>query len=64
MLRKGSTVRDRPTRAIGWVRHVTRIPPGCDLFGDPLPAHRRYIVEFEDGRWANNRTTADLEPVA
>lgn len=62
MLREGTTVIDRPTHAVGRIQHVERVPRTRDLFGHPIPAHRRYVVEFHDGRWANDRRAEDLAP--
>lgn len=52
MFRPGAVILDRPTRAVATIRHVERVPGCCDLFGFPISPHRRYILAFEDGRYA------------
>lgn len=63
MYRVGEMVIDRPTKGVARIQHVARVPKRHDIFGDPLPGHRRYTLVFDDGRWANDRTASDLEPV-
>lgn len=63
MVQKGAAVLDRPTREVGRVVHVVRVPRTRDLFGQQLAAHRRYVVVFSDGRWADARYDDDLEPL-
>lgn len=61
----GATVFDRRTRATAVVRYIEHVPPTRDLFGLPIPAHRRFIIEYVDTRqWANDRLEADLVPLA
>jgi hypothetical protein len=58
----GAEVVDRRVRERAVVRCVTLVPPQHDLFGRVIPAHTRYVVVFDDGRWANDRTERDLKP--
>lgn len=62
-VRVGAAVLDRPTREVGRVAHVEYVPRRLDLFGQPLKAHRRYVVVFRDGRWCNDRRRDDLAPI-
>lgn len=62
MFRRGERVVDTKVRAPAVVAAVERVPQTRDLFGERIPACRRYIVVFDDGRWQNNRTDADLVP--
>jgi hypothetical protein len=48
----GAVILDRPTRSAATIRHVERVPDCRDLFGQSLPEHRRYVVAFDDGRYA------------
>ena len=58
----GATVVDRRARATAVVRYIERVPQTCDLFGLPIPAHRRFVVEYVDTKqWANDRVESDLE---
>jgi hypothetical protein len=59
----GAVVLDRPTNSVATVVHVTRVPRTLDLFGKPLPRHDRFVLRFEDSRWADDRIAADLLPV-
>lgn len=49
---RGSVILDRPTRTVAIIRHVTRVPQMGDLFGQALPSHRRYVIAYDDGRYA------------
>lgn len=40
---------------------VHRVPATVDLFGEKVPGHYRYTVQYADGRWANDRRHSDLE---
>ena len=62
MYHRGERVVDTKVRAPAVVAHVERVPRTRDLFGDRVPACRRYVLVFDDGRWANDRTDADLTP--
>jgi hypothetical protein len=56
----GAVVVDRRLREQAVVRGVTHVPPARDLFGRRIPAHRRYVLVYPDGRVAVDRTDADL----
>jgi hypothetical protein len=45
------------------IRSAEWVPEHRDLFGVRHPAYERLIVEFPDGRWANDRRAEDLLPV-
>jgi hypothetical protein len=62
MYRRGERVIDAKVRAPAIVAAVERVPATHDLFGRRIPACRRYVVVFDDGRWSNDRTDADLIP--
>lgn len=59
----GSVVTDSRTNERATVRHVARIPEQRDLFGGVLPAHDRYVLEYDDGTYANDRAEGDLAPI-
>lgn len=63
MLHVGIRVLDKPTREPCEIRHVLRVPRRQDLFGRPVPGYRRFTVQFDDGRWANDRRAGELAPL-
>lgn len=62
-MRRGMEVVDLRTRERCVIRSVEHVTGAFDLFGNPVPAHKRYIVEFPDGRWQNDRVEGDLVAV-
>jgi hypothetical protein len=60
MIDIGSVVLDRRHGEPVEVRHVEFVPEMIDLFGQVVPAHKRYAIVFADGRWANDRMEDDL----
>ena len=57
----GAPVLDRRANAPARVTSVLDVPESLDLFGLPVKPHQRFTLAYDDGRWANDRTEADLE---
>lgn len=53
-------VLDRRTREQAEVVSIEEIPRQRDLFGAPIEPHKRYILRFPSGQWANDRVEGDL----
>jgi hypothetical protein len=59
-MRVGTEVIDRRCGQRAIVRGVVQVPRTRDLFGRLIPAHRRYVLAYDDGRWADSRYDDDL----
>lgn len=59
--RLGQRVLDKRTGEVATITRIVLVPEATDLVGDLVPAHRRYHIEYDDWRWANDRTDDDLE---
>lgn len=51
----GQVVTDAITLDWVIVKSVTEVPAARDLFGEEVPAHLRYRVEWPFGQWADRR---------
>lgn len=60
----GTLVRDRRCDAPAHIVHVLSVPETHDLFGRPIPKHRRLTLVYSDGRWANDRLEEEVEVVS
>lgn len=68
MFTTGQLVFDKRARSVCRIGTVEYVPITWDLFGDPMPAHLRYTVAYEDrgiitGEWNNDRRESDLAPI-
>lgn len=59
----GAAVVDCRTHDRATVVSRARVPEMRDLLGDVIAEHSRYVVIFDDGTYAEDRTDADLAEV-